>query len=1015
MATLNIPSYTLQTDDVEVDKEDNRRYTMRDIGNLETRIKNIEYYTQLSLLEADAQSLQIQDSDGFDRFKNGFVVDNFSGHNVGDVGNNDYKLAIDRARGEARTLFTEDVVELSEADDDGTAILTTDRTDANYQKTGDLITLPYSETNFIEQPFASKTENLNPFLIFNWIGDIELDPPVDEWKETRVAPEIVANVNGTFDNLAINRGLDNTSISEIPVGTEWNEWQDQWTGNPRSTDRWQGRSLVRTTSRDVVQTRSGIRTTIVPQTVRQSLGSRVISVAFVPFIRSRTISFEGYGLRPNTRVYPFFDNIDVSVYVTPTGGSLGGNVVTDANGFVSGTFAIPNPNTTGNPRWRTGKRVFRLTSSSTNSQDKTAVATSAEGDFDAKGLLETTQEAIISTREARTQRTATTGQRTTTRTASRVIAVRQPQRNDDPPRGNGDPLAQSFIVDEEDGIFITSLDAFFATKSSTIPVKAEIRNMVNGYPGPKVLPFAQKWLNPGSVNISTDATTATTFTFDSPVYLQEGIEYCIVLYSDSVDYTAYVSRLGETQIGSNRTISAQPNIGILFKSANNRSWTAEQMEDMKFTLKKAVFDTSSNGTLTLTNSALPSKTLDSSPIRTFNGSGVIRVFHKNHGMHSTNNNVTIAGVASGTYNGIAHSAINGTYTSISNITLDSYDVTTSGTASATGDVGGATVTATQNRPFDVMQLQIGKVVHPQTSISATLRTTSGKSVHGTESPFALEAASSAKNVVIGDNIYFTSPRMVASAINETNEMSSSKSMFVNLTISSSNANLSPVIDLKRVNAFAIANRLNQPAVSSTDTFTGDGSTTAFTLSSTPTSVHLLSVKKSGKRLSPVDDFTVSGTTLTLTTAPASGSKVVAKLSNTVDYEDDTATEGGSSEGSYLTRPVNLENPSTAIDVRVAASVRSTSSIKMFFRLSGGEETRRIQDIEFTPFNTDGSSDSNVNPSEGDKVLDIDFKDYKFSASALPEFTSFQIKVVFNGTNSAYPARLKDFRAIALAV
>ena len=74
--------------------------------------------------------------------------------------------------------------------------------------------------------------------------------------------------------------------------------------------------------------------------------------------------------------------------------------------------------------------------------------------------------------------------------------------------------------------------------------------------------------------------------------------------------------------------------------------------------------------------------------------------------------------------------------------------------------------------------------------------------------------------------------MVASAINETNEMSSSKSMFVNLTISSSNANLSPVIDLKRVNAFAISNRLNQLVVSSTDTFTGDGSTTAFTLSST---------------------------------------------------------------------------------------------------------------------------------------------------------------------------------------
>ena len=228
LATLNIPSYTLQTDDVQIDAEDNRRYTMRDIGNLETRIKNIEYYTQLSLLEADAQSLQIQDANGFDRFKNGFVVDNFTGHNVGDVGNNDYKLAIDRARGEARTLFNEDNVELIERDDDGTSILAADRTAANYQKTGDLITLPYTETNYIEQPFASKTENLNPFLVFNWIGDIDLDPPVDEWKETRTAPEIVVNVNGTFDNLAINAGLDNTSISEIPVGTEWNEWQDQW-------------------------------------------------------------------------------------------------------------------------------------------------------------------------------------------------------------------------------------------------------------------------------------------------------------------------------------------------------------------------------------------------------------------------------------------------------------------------------------------------------------------------------------------------------------------------------------------------------------------------------------------------------------------------------------------------------------------------------------------------------------------------------------------------------------------
>jgi len=1013
LATITIPSYTLQTSDVTIKKEDNRRYTMRDIGKLEDRIQNLEYYTQLSLLEQDAQSLQIQDADGFDRFKNGFVVDNFSGHNVGDVGNNDYRLSIDRARGEARTPFNEDVIELEESDDDGTTISAADRTAANYAKTGDLITLPYSETTLIQQPYATKTENLNPFLIFDWIGDVELDPPVDEWKETRVAPEIVVNVNGTFDNLAINAGLDNTSVSEIPVGTEWNEWQDQWSGNPRTDTRWQGNSLVRTTSTDVVQTRSGIRTVIVPQTIRQSLGNRVISVAFVPFIRSRNVTFEGYGLRPNTQVYPFFDNVDVSAYVTPDGGSLGGNITTNANGYVKGVFSIPDPNTASNPRWRTGKRVFRLTSSSTNTSDRTATATAAEADYDAKGLLETVQEAVVSTREAQTVRQDTTERRAMSRQTSTTI-------------GRRDPLAQSFQIDDEDGVFITSVDAYFATKSDTLPVKAEIRNMVNGYPGNKIVPFSVKWLNPSDVNTSSDGSVATKFTFNSPVYLKEKTEYALVLYTDSQDYTAYVARLGDTVIGSDRTVSAQPAVGILFKSANNRTWTAEQMEDLKFTMRRAEFDVSSSGTLTLTNKALSAKTLNANSIRTFNGSSLVRIFHPNHGMHSSTDNVTIAGLTSGTdYNGIQGSEINGDYATISNITLDSYDITTSGTATATGDVGGSTVTATQNRLFDVLQLQIGHVVHPGCTLTSNLRTTSGRSVHGLETAFARQSTSDALPVVLNDNIYFDVPRLVASEINEKAEIgngsstrSTYQSMFVNLTFSSTNSKVSPVIDIKRANAFAISNRLNNPTVSTTDTFTGDGSTQAFTLSGTPSNVHIMAVKKDGKKLQPVDDYTVSGTLLTLDSAPAAGSKVVAKITNTVDYEDDTACGAvcnGSSEGSYITKPINLSNPSTALDIRLAASVRSTSSIKCFFRLSGGEETRRIEDLPYTPFNTDGSPDVSVDPSNGDLVLDLDFKDYKFSASELPEFTSFQIKIVFNGTNSALPPRLKDFRAIALAL
>ena len=539
--------------------------------------------------------------------------------------------------------------------------------------------------------------------------------------------------------------------------------------------------------------------------------------------------------------------------------------------------------------------------------------------------------------------------------------------------------------------------------------------MINGYPGTVILPFAQKYLNPSSVNTSADASVATTFTFDSPVYLQEGTEYCFVLYSDSNDYQAYVARLGDTVIGSDRTVSKQPATGVLFKSANNRTWSTEQMEDIKFNLKKAVFTINSSATVTLANKTLPSKTLGTNPIRTFKNTGLIRVFHKNHGMHSTNDNVTISGVAAGTYNGITSAQINGTYTSISNITLDSYDLTTAGTATVSGNVGGTTVAATQNRLFDVMQLQMGVLTLPLTTLTTSIRTTTGKSVNGSETPFSLQSLSNAQSVVLNDNIFFSEPRLVASDINQTNEMSGSKSLFTNIIISTSNKNVSPVIDIKRINAFAISNRLNNPTVSSTDTFTGDNSTTSFTLSGTPTSVHLLSVKKNGLRLQPVDDFTIAGTTLTLLSTPASNSKIVAKITNTVNYEDDIAIEGGSSAGVYITKKVSLANVSTALDIRVAASVRTGSSIKAFFRVTGGEETRRIEDLEFIPFNTDGSSDTTVDPSTGDVVLDNDFKDYKFSQNAIPDFNAFQIKIVFRGTNSALPARIKDFRALALAI
>ena len=64
LGTIELPAYLYNTQNAKLTFNDNRRFTMRDIGNIEDRVSNLEETTTLSLLEVSAQSLQIQDEEG---------------------------------------------------------------------------------------------------------------------------------------------------------------------------------------------------------------------------------------------------------------------------------------------------------------------------------------------------------------------------------------------------------------------------------------------------------------------------------------------------------------------------------------------------------------------------------------------------------------------------------------------------------------------------------------------------------------------------------------------------------------------------------------------------------------------------------------------------------------------------------------------------------------------------------------------------------------------------------------
>ena len=207
---IQLPAYTKNVKSIKVRSQDHRRFTMKDISRISNRVTNLERVTSLSLLERDTQTKQILDADGFDRFKSGFLVDNFRGHRVGDVNHPDYECAIDAKLGACRPQSYSQFFDIT---------LNTN-TSQNYQKTGDLVTLPYTPITYINSDKASRSINVNPYNVFSFFGNVKLTPGTDVWQDTTQLPEVRINREGNFD--AITSAVDNS------MGTVWNAWQTTW-------------------------------------------------------------------------------------------------------------------------------------------------------------------------------------------------------------------------------------------------------------------------------------------------------------------------------------------------------------------------------------------------------------------------------------------------------------------------------------------------------------------------------------------------------------------------------------------------------------------------------------------------------------------------------------------------------------------------------------------------------------------------------------------------------------------
>jgi hypothetical protein len=406
----------------------------------------------------------------------------------------------------------------------------TDLVGTNVKKAGGLITLDYYEVEEINQPYATRVESVAPYRVGYYGGTINLTPSSDIWVDV---VRLVANTTEVATNYIQSESQITASELDSQSGfgpVTWGSWETVWTGSSAAKDSRTvnvGYYIIKedleTVTKTGTSTRTGVRKITKDEFKNVSLGDTVLNTDISSYMRSRNIEFVSKRLKPYTRVYTFFNGIDVNKYITPklleitmtsgtfqvgetvegiipdtayllvsssssglgslqsdpkitfrvsssnhkygpynaptevftgnpynssqtipetysststilnvdtfslsqqpqgsffgfiqTGMKLRGQtsgaeavvreikLITDGIGVVIGSFFIPNPNVFGNPRFESGTKLFRVTSSSSNSLiDSTT--TSAEEKFYSEGKINRVQENILSVRTVRTE------------------------------------------------------------------------------------------------------------------------------------------------------------------------------------------------------------------------------------------------------------------------------------------------------------------------------------------------------------------------------------------------------------------------------------------------------------------------------------------------------------------------------------------------------------------------------------------------------------------------------------
>ena len=311
-----------------------RNWIKKDISELQTRVNNLEYYTALSLLEQNAQSLQIPDSNGLNRFKNGILVDDFSSFVTSDTRTSvGFNAKIDTVKKQmtAKTVIDNFALKNPSTINSRNTLRETNTFFAHpIQNNTTVYTLPYTKANIASQVLASSTISVNPFAVVEYQGIINLNPPMDNWVDNMAAPDILI-VDPTlqiYQERGTTNFLNSGSAYVIP-GTQSSTTSSSTSSVTSGRTTTDTTTTVTNTYANTLRNVTSVGLSRIDNTVGINNGY-ITSIAFQSFIRPQELIFKAEGLLHNSKVSIFFDGQKVNDFI------FSPNIMKLTN--VSGTF-----------------------------------------------------------------------------------------------------------------------------------------------------------------------------------------------------------------------------------------------------------------------------------------------------------------------------------------------------------------------------------------------------------------------------------------------------------------------------------------------------------------------------------------------------------------------------------------------------------------------------------------------------------------------------------------------------